>query len=144
MQRRHAITDEQWGLIKHLLPGQGIEPGRVAENNRLFIDAVFWIAKTGAPWRDLPERFGCWNSVYRRFSRWCHTRVWERVLRSLSGEPDLEELILDSTIVRAHAHAAGASKKSVEGKLSNASVVREVVSDPRSMSPSTHRAGRSN
>jgi transposase len=144
MQRRHAISDEQWTLIEHLLPGQGIEPGRVAEDNRLFIDAVFWIAKTGAPWRDLPERFGCWNSVYRRFSRWCRAGVWQRVLYSLAGEPDLEELILDSTIVRAHAHAAGASKKSVVGNLSNVSVVREVVSAPRFMSRSTHRANQSN
>jgi transposase len=144
MQRRHAITDEQWALIEHLLPGQGIEPGRVAEDNRLFIDAVFWIAKTGAPWRDLPERFGCWNSVYRRFSRWCHTGVWERVLRSLTGEPDLEELILDSTIVRAHAHAAGASKKSAVGNPSNASVVREVDLAPRSTSRLTRRANQSN
>jgi transposase len=144
MQCRHAITDEQWALIEHLLPGRGVEPGRVAEDNRLFIDAVFWIAKTGAPWRDLPERFGCWNSVYRRFSRWCHTGVWERVLRSLIGEPDLEELILDSTIIRAHAHSAGASKKSVVGKRNNALAVREEVSAPRSTSRWMPMADRSN
>jgi transposase len=144
MQRRHAITDEQWALIKHLLPGRGDEPGRPAENNRLFIDAVFWIAKTGAPWRDLPERFGCWNSVFRRFSRWCQTGVWERVLRSLIGEPDLEELILDSTIVRAHAHSAGAAKKSVMDKRSNVLVVRGEVSAPKSMSRLTPKVGQSN
>ena len=111
MQRRHAITDDQWSLIEKLLPGKGDEPGRPAADNRLFIDAVFWIAKTGAPWRDLPERFGCWNSVFRRFSRWAKSGVWARVLQSLVGEPDLELLILDTTIVRAHAHAAGAGKK---------------------------------
>jgi len=143
MQRRHAITDEQWAQIEHLLPGRGVEPGRVAEDNRLFVDAVFWIAKTGAPWRDLPERFGCWNSVFRRFSRWCHTGVWERVLRTLIGEPDLAELILDSTNVRAHAHAAGASKKSAAGKPNNVLVVRAEVSAPKSTSRLTLKVDQS-
>ena len=135
MQRRHAITDEQWALIEHLLPGRGDQPGRPAENNRLFIDAVFWIAKTGAPWRDLPERFGCWNSVFRRFSRWSKAGVWARVLQSLAGEPDLALLILDSTIIRAHPHAAGASKKVAAGKRSNVSVVRVAASAAKCMSP---------
>ena len=105
MLRRHAITDEQWALIKGLLPKRG----RRAKN-RLFVDAIFWMAKTGAPWRDLPERFGPWNSVFRRFSRWSKSGIWARVSQALGGEPDLDELILDTTIVRAHAHAAGAKK----------------------------------
>jgi transposase len=136
MQRRHAVTDEQWALIEHLLPGQGDQPGRPAENNRLFIDAVFWIAKTGAPWRDLPERFGCWNSVFRRFSRWSKSGVWERVLQALAGEPDLALLILDSTIIRAHPHAAGASKKVAADKPNNASAVRAAASAAKCTSPS--------
>jgi transposase len=144
MQRRHAITDEQWALIENLLPGQGDQPGRPAEDNRLFIDAVFWIAKTGAPWRDLPQRFGRWNSVFRRFSRWSQAKVWERVLQSLVGEPDLEKLILDSTIIRAHAHAAGGSKKSVVARQSNALAVRAAASAPKSMSRLTRRADRLN
>ena len=110
MQRRHAITDEQWSLIEGLLPGRGVDRGRPAADNRLFVDAVFWIAKTGAPWRDLPERFGPWNSVFRRFSRWAKSGVWARLVKVLAGEPELKLLILDTTIVRAHPHAAGAKK----------------------------------
>lgn len=106
MRFRHAISDDNWDRIKSLLPGQPGQHGKVAKDNRLFIDAVLWIAKTGAPWRDLPERFGNWNSIWRRFDRWARKGVWERVLRSLQ-DPDLEWLILDSTVVRAHQHAAG-------------------------------------
>jgi putative transposase len=106
--RRHELTDQQWELISPHLPGQKHHPGRTAENNRLFVNAVFWIAKTGAPWRDLPERFGNWNSVFQRYNRWCQRRVWQRILEALGGDPDLEHLLLDSTIVRAHQHAAGA------------------------------------
>jgi transposase len=111
MHSRHALTDEQWSRICDWLPGRAGLRGRCAVDNRLFVDAVLWIAKTGAPWRDLPERFGSWNSVWRRFSRWAAAGVWQAVLTALAGEPDLELLILDSTIVRAHPHAAGASKK---------------------------------
>ena len=77
-----------------------------AKDNRLFVDAVLWIAKTGAPWRDLPERFGNWNSTWRRFDRWARKGVWHQVFKELQ-DPDLEWLILDSTIIRAHPHAAG-------------------------------------
>lgn len=108
--RRHEITDEQWNKIKDLLPGKPGDPGRTAEDNRRFINAVFWIARTGAPWRDLPERFGQWNSVFQRFNRWSRNGVWERLLHVLA-DPDLECLMLDSTIIRAHQHAAGARKK---------------------------------
>src|SRR6478672_11386449 len=111
MLRRHAISDEQWDRIKDLLPGRPGIRGRTALDNRLFVDAVLWMAKTGAPWRDLPERFGPWNSAFRRFSRWSKSGVWARISRALGGEPDLDKLILDSTIVRAHVHAAGAKKR---------------------------------
>ena len=107
---RHGIKDEDWQRIKDLLPGQPGHPGVTAQDNRLFLDAVLWIAKTGAPWRDLPERFGNWNSVWRRFDRWAKKGVWERVFSALQ-DPDLEWLILDATIIRAHPHAAGAPKK---------------------------------
>lgn len=70
MRHRHAITDEQWERVKDLLPGRPGTPGRPAGDNRLFLDAVLWIGKTGAPWRDLPERFGDWNATFRRFDRW--------------------------------------------------------------------------
>ena len=106
--RRHELTDQQWVQISPHLPGQKHHAGRTAEDNRLFVNAVFWLAKTGAPWRDLPERFGNWNSVFQRYNRWCKRGVWQRVVQALGGDPDLEHLLLDSTIVRAHQHAAGA------------------------------------
>ena len=103
---RHAIKDDQWERIKELLPGQVGRPGVTAKDNRLFIDAVLWIARTGAPWRDLPVRFGPWNSAWRRFDRWSKKGVWEQIMTEL-GDPDFEKLILDSTVIRAHQHAAG-------------------------------------
>ena len=116
MLRRHEITDQQWDAIKDLLPGKEGDPGATAEDNRLFINAILWIAKTGAPWRDLPERFGKSNSVFVRFNRWCKSGVFEKILKHLRDRdledllhtPHPEILLLDSTIVRAHQHAAGA------------------------------------
>jgi|SRR6266516_4060507 len=110
MLHRHAISDADWDRIKDLLPGRPGQPGWVAKDNRLFLDAVLWIGKTGAPWRDLPERFGHWNSVWKRFDRWSKKGTWQRVFEALQ-DPDLEWLILDSTVIRAHPHAAGAKKK---------------------------------
>lgn len=115
MRHRHAITDEHWERIKGFLPGQPGDPGVTAKDNRRFVDAVLWIAKTGAQWRDLPERFGHWNSVWHRFDRWARKGVWQRVFEALQ-DPDLEWLILDSTVVRAHQHAAGAGKKTAARK----------------------------
>jgi transposase len=106
--RRHELTDRQWKSIKAQLPGKGSDPGRTAKDNRRFVDAVLWVARTGAPWRDLPERYGHWNSVFQRYSRWCKRGIWQRVLDVLGGDVDLEHLLLDSTTVRAHQHAAGA------------------------------------
>ncbi len=108
--RRHEIKDEDWERIKDMLPGQPGDPGVTAKDNRLFLNAVLWIGKTGAPWRDLPERFGPWGSVWKRFDRWAKKGVWERVFEAMQ-DPDLEWMILDSTVVRAHQHAAGAEKK---------------------------------
>src|SRR5262245_5125967 len=110
MRHRHAISDEQWERIKDLLPGRPGTPGRPAEDNRLFVDAVLWIGKTGAPWRDLPERFGDWNNAWRRFDRWARKGAWQKAFEALQ-DPDLEWLILDSTIIRAHPHAAGAKER---------------------------------
>lgn len=109
MLPRHAIADADWDRIKDLLPGRPGQTGWLAGDNRLFIDAVLWIAKTGVPWRDLPERFGKWNSVWRRFGRWAAKGVWKLVFEAFQ-DPDLEWLILDSTIIRAHPHAAGAKR----------------------------------
>src|SRR5215468_10476158 len=109
MLYRHAIRDEDFERIKDLLPGRAGQPGVTARDNRQFLDAVLWIAKTGAPWRDLPERLGNWNSQWRRFTRWARKGVWAAVLAALADD-DLEWFIMDSTVVRAHQHAAGAKK----------------------------------
>lgn len=108
--RRYELTEEEWERIKELLPGREGDPGGHAADNRLFVNSVIWIARSGAPWRDLPERFGNWNSVFQRFNRWSKSGVWERVLRVLQA-PDLRALMLDSTVIRAHQHAGGAPKK---------------------------------
>ncbi len=138
--RRHEISDECWDRIKDLLPGRPGQLGWIAKDNRLFINAVLWIGKTGAPWRDLPERFGKWNSVWKRFDRWSYKGVWLQIFDTLaSADPDLEWLILDSTVIRAHQHAAG--KKG--GKLRRPWVAPLVASVPRSTRPSTPLATRS-
>ena len=108
--RRFELSDEQWKRVEGLLPGRSGSPGRRGDDNRLFLDAVLWIARTGAPWRDLPERFGESNSVFQRFNRWAKKGVWQRVFDTLQ-DPDLEWVMLDATIIRAHVHAAGARKK---------------------------------
>lgn len=133
MRHRHAISDGDWGRVKDLLPGRPGQPGATAKDNRLFLDAVLWVAKTGAPWRDLPERFGNWNSVWKRFSRWARKGVWEKVFEALQ-DPDLEWLILDSTIIRAHSHAAGAKKGPAAraGSRSRPSAAVAGASPPRS------------
>ena len=117
--RRYAISDDDFNRIAPLLPGQAGQPGRNAKDNRRFIDAVLWIARTGAPWADLPERFGKPNTVYKRFGRWGRRGIWEQVHRALQ-EPDLEWLLLDSSVVRAHQHAAGQKKAPPSARPSDA------------------------
>ena len=114
MPHRHAISDADWDRIKDLLPGRPGQTGWLAEDNRLFIDAVLWWAKTGVPWRNLPERFGNWNSVWRRFNRWSRKGTWRRVFEALQ-DPDLEWLILDSTVIRAHPAPPAPKKKRRDG-----------------------------
>ena len=115
MLRRHEISDANWEAIRDQLPGQENDPGATAKDNRLFVNAILWIAKTGAPWRDLPERFGNWNSVFQRFNRWCKSGVFQAVMEKLQ-DPDLGVLLLDSTVIRAHQHAAGAEGSSAEAE----------------------------
>jgi transposase len=136
MRHRHAMADDQWERIKDLLCGKPGDPGVTAKDNRLFIDAVLWIAKTGAPWRDLPERFGNWYNVWKRFSRWAQKGVWQRIFEALQ-DPDLEWLILDATVVRAHQHAAGARKKKTAVRPRRRWAAAGVALAPRSMPPST-------
>jgi transposase len=87
---------------------QGWDPGATASDNRLFVEAVLWIARTGAPWRDLPGEFGKWYSIYTRFWRWAQKGVWERVFKALSDDPDFEYVLIDATYIRVHQHGTGA------------------------------------
>lgn len=105
---RSCLNDGQWNKIAHLLPGKPSDPGRSGMDNRLFVEAVLWIARTGAPWRDLPASFGNWNSVFQRFRRWASKGVFERMFKVLRGDPDFEYVIADGTISRVHQKATGA------------------------------------
>ena len=105
---RLMLSDEQWKRIERLCVGKPEDPGGTGADNRIFVEAVLWIARTGSPWRDLPSIFSKWNSVFVRFNRWSEGGVWQRIFATLADDPDFEYLILDSTIVRAHQHAAGA------------------------------------
>lgn len=115
MPNRHSLTDVQWDRIRELLPGKAGDPGRTAKDNRLFVDAILFIAKTGVPWRDLPVRFGKWNSVWRRFDRWCELGIWSALATEL-GVPDLVELQLDSTSIKVHIAGVGGRRQAGEKK----------------------------
>lgn len=110
--RRHELTDEQFNKIEHILPGRKGHVGVTARDNRNFINGVLWIFKTGAPWRDLPERYGHWKVVHLRFSRWSRAGIFDKIFRILSEDTNMEFVLMDGTIVKAHQHAAGAKKKS--------------------------------
>lgn len=107
--RRYEISDEQWNKIKDLLPPERkAQGGRPAKDNRQMLNAMLWIARSGAPWRDLPEYYGPWQSVYTRFRRWEQAGVFDKILEHLTVDADQESIIIDSTIVRVHQHGAGA------------------------------------
>ena len=106
--RRHDISDRVWENIQAHLPGKKGGVGRPAGDNRLFINAVFWILRTGAPWRDLPPDLGDWKNTHRRFCRWRDRGVWEKLLEVLMVEPDYEWLMIDASHCKVHPHAAGA------------------------------------
>jgi len=121
MKRRHELSDKDWEKIKHLLPGKEGDPGRTAADNRLFVNAVIYVLRTGIPWADLPERYGNPNSVWRRFNRWCAAGIWEQIVQSL-GEPELEEVQIDSTSVKAHPVASTSRRRPSEKKRMPTSV----------------------
>ena len=116
--RRYALRDDQWDRIKDILPGREGHVGATARDNRLFVDAVIYRYRAGSPWRDLPERFGAWKAVHTRFSRWAKSGVWRRLFELLAADADNEYAMIDSTIVRAHQHSAGAKKKTAKIKRS--------------------------
>ena len=107
-QRRHDISDRVWGILKRYLPGRKGAWGGVAQDNRLFINAVFWILRTGAPWRDLPPEYGDWKNTHRRYCRWRDKGVWESLLETLIVAPDYEWLMIDASHVKVHPHGTGA------------------------------------
>ena len=114
--RRYGLRDDQWDRIKELLPGREGHVGVTAKDNRRFVEAVLYRYRAGIPWRDLPERFGDWKQVHTRHTRWAQSGVWERVFKALAADADNEYAMIDSTIVRAHQHSAGALEKNRQGE----------------------------
>jgi transposase len=106
--RRHDISDELWRRLEPHLPGRKGTRGGNAHDNRRFLNAVFWVLRTGAPWRDLPPDLGGWKNTHRRFCRWRDKHVWESLLQRIIGEPDFEWLQIDSSHCKVHPHGAGA------------------------------------
>lgn len=135
MRRRHEMTDAQWARLQPLLPPR--KAGARRKDDRLVIDALVWKLATGAPWRDLPERYGPWGSVYTRFRRWTAAGVWDRILAVVqrqadaAGELDWALHFVDGTVVRAHQHAAGAPREK-GGPPSRRSAAARGASRPRS------------
>jgi transposase len=104
------LREDQWERMSRQVIGDERTRGSSGRDNRMFVEAVLWIVRTGSPWRDLPDVFGSWNSVFRRFSGWSAKGIWHGVFAAMADDGDFEYLIVDSTIVRAHQHAAGAKK----------------------------------
>ena len=117
MARRHELTDEQFARLAPLLPPERPATGRPNKDHRTVLNGILFRLRTGVPWRDLPERYGPWQTVYSRFRRWQRAGLWARVLAALQAEADAEGRLdwglhfVDGTTVRAHPHAAGAPKK---------------------------------
>jgi putative transposase len=117
---RLVLSDSAWARMALHIIGDRRSRGTSGRDNRMFVEGVLWIVRTGSPWRDLPEDFGEWNSVFRRFSRCSRKGVWPRLFEAMADDPDFEYLIVDSTIIRAHQHAAGAKKGGLKIRLSDA------------------------
>jgi transposase len=111
MDRLVRLSDGQWARIEPLLPSATQTGGRNAKAHRPMVEAMLWVLRTGAPWRDLPKAYGPWNSVYTRFWRWSQSGVLARLFEALARERDDEGYLIDATIVRAHQDASGAAKK---------------------------------
>ena len=130
MGERIVLTDEEWALIGPLLPAEHGRGCRPAQDNRRYFEGMMWLARTGAQWRHLPDDYGKWNSVFRRYRRWLEVGVFDAMLESLAETVDRDPSadMIDSTIVRAHQHAAGGRG----GFIETVSAVRAVASRPRS------------
>ncbi len=106
MAKRYELSDAQWERIREMLPGKAGDRGRTALDNRNFVNGVLWVLRSGARWSDIPERYGKWKTVHKRFTRWAKSGVWERVFESLLKDRDNLYLMLDSSLVKAHQQAA--------------------------------------
>jgi transposase len=143
MRRRHELSEAEWERLEPLLPPR--KPGRPRKDDRLVLNAILWKLATGAPWRDLPERYGPWQSAYTRFRRWTRAGVWDGILAAVqrqadaAGELDWELHFVDGTVVRAHQHAAGAKGGAPNGRRSAAA---RAASRPRSISGPRATASR--
>jgi len=105
---RTILTDAQWALIEPHCLGKKSDPGRTGGDGRMFMEAVLWIARTGAPWRDLPAEFGNWNTVFKRFRHWVKLDAFKRIFDALSEFSDMEYAMVDGTICKVHRHGQGA------------------------------------
>lgn len=134
---RHELTDEQWKLVEKFIPTR--RGPRSLRGDRNFVNAVMWRLKTGAPWRDIPERYGSWKSVYNRFDRWSKAGVWERLFKALQLDFDEEGSLIDASVIRAHQDAAGGKG----GSDAMLWAVLEEVFLPKSTRSRTPKASRS-
>jgi transposase len=144
LDARRELTDEQWARLRPHLPAQKPATGKPNRDHRTIVEGMLWRLRTGAPWRDLPERYGPWQTVYSRFRRWQRAGVWDRALAALqaegdaAGELDWALHFLDGTTVRAHQHAAGAKK----GAVTRRSAAPAAASPPKSTSAPKGAASR--
>ena len=123
MLRRYELTDDEWNRVAPLLPPENSgKQGRPSKCNRTILNGIVWIARSGAPWWDLPERYGSWQTVYSRFRKWIEDGILDNIFRVLSLEAELTELSIDASIVQAHQHSAGAKKGGHQTKLDTAVV----------------------
>lgn len=125
--RRHDISDKTWERLEPHLPGRAGAWGGNARDNRQFINAVFWILRTGAPWRDLPPDYGGWSNTHRRFIRWRDKGIWEKLLEQLIEAPDYEWLMIDATHIKVHPHAAGARGGNQDMSLTKGGSTRKYI-----------------
>lgn len=108
MNYHKHLREDQWARISEALPGKLSDPGRTGDDNRRFVEGVIWIGRNGGRWRSLPKEYGKWSGVHKRFKRWADKGVWQMIFNTLAEDADMEWVMIDSTIIRAHQHSAGA------------------------------------
>ncbi len=124
MVKRHELSDKQWEQLKPLLPPQKQDTGRPSEDHRKIINGILWRLKTGVSWRDIPERYGPWSTIYSRFFRWKRSGIWDQIFSAILSQEDAQGCLdwdthyVDSTIIRAHQHASGLKKRGRKAKHS--------------------------